>query len=386
MTEDTNLPGPILLTGASGFLGIHLLRELLDGTGASVTCLMRGGDAQQAKSTLAKKWRWYFPEAPWQAHEARVRVVLGEVGAPRLGLNARQHAEISDTHQVIVNSAGNVSHAGSDSDFFRVNTDAVGTLIELARRGAPKALHHVSTVGIIGQYKDEPPLEAFDESRLEEGQSFANAYSESKYRAEVLLRRAFAEGLSGGAYRVGFIGPHSQSGRFQQNIEHNYTTRYVRACVRLGVAPYLPENEISLTPVDSVARAIVTFARAASGPGRAQFVETPHRLSQYDILRVLHAAGYPVRLLELEEFVDKAPRLAQDEDALSVLMPEARGNEIQTVPIDSTQSQRTLAELGFEYPRVTSAWLGKFLQHAIEVGFIEAPRFWNVGRVIGGLI
>jgi hypothetical protein len=67
-------------------------------------------------------------------------------------------------------------------------------------------------------------------------------------------------------------------------------------------------------------------------------------------------------------------------------MPEGRGGDVQTVPIDSTQSQRTLAELGFQYPPVSSAWLGKFLQHAIEVGFVEAPRFWNLGGVVGRLI
>ena len=386
MAGDTDSRGNVLLTGASGFLGIHLLRELLESSSVTVSCLLRGSDAQAARASLTRKWQWYFPELPWQTHEARVRVVLGEVSAPRLGIQARHYGELLETHSTIVNCAGNVSHAGSDADFFRVNTDSVASLIELAQRGIAKQLHHVSSVGIAGYFRDDPPLERFTEEHLEQGQSFANAYSESKYRAELLLRKAFGAGLSGAAYRIGFIGPHSGSGRFQQNIEHNYTTRYVRACAQLGFAPYLPDSRISLTPVDSVARAIVTLLTAHESGGRTHHIDTPHLLSQYDIVRVLHAAGYAVRLMELEEFVEKAPRLSRDEDALSVLLPERRSHSGQSVPIDSASSRRELERLGFEYPRVTSAWLGSFLRHAIEVGFLEAPRFWNVARVLGELL
>jgi thioester reductase-like protein len=376
----------VLLTGASGFLGIHLLRELLESGTATISCLLRGNDAQAARASLARKWSWYFPELSWQSHEARVQVVLGEVSAPRLGVQSRAYAELLETHSVLLNSAGNVSHVGSDADFFRVNTDSVASLIELAQRGLAKQLHHISSVGVTGYFRDDPPLERFTEEHLEQGQSFANAYSESKYRAELLLRKAFGSGLSGAAYRIGFIGPHSASGRFQQNIEHNYTTRYVRACAQLGVAPYLPDNRISLTPVDSVARAVVTLLGKYESGGHTYHIDTPHLLSQYDIVRVLHAAGYAVRLMALEAFVEKAPRLSRDEEALSVLLPERRSHDGQSMPIDSAWSRRELARHGFEYPRVTSAWLGQFLRHAIEVGFLEAPRFWNVAPVLGELI
>jgi len=284
---------------------------------------------------------------------------------------------------LIINAAGSVSHIGREDDFFRVNTESVAVLIELARRGNPKQLHHVSTVGITGHFTAEPTLTAFTEAQLDAGQEFPNAYSESKYRAELLMRGAFAEGLRGAVYRVGFIGPHSQSGRFQQNIQQNYTALYVRACVRTGLAPYLPKTLIELTPVDSVARALLVLAAAAQSSAAepaTYHLETPNPVTQYDVIRALHAAGYPIRLLDIEEFIEKAPRLSQDEQSLATLLSGIDAAKTYSAPLDSSQSLATLGRHGFAYPRPSSRWLTQFIAHAIQVGFIEAPRYWNVAQ------
>jgi thioester reductase-like protein len=381
MPNDTRLPitGKVLLTGATGFLGVHLLAELLERSDASVTCIVRGEDPESAHRNLHAKLRWYFPELDLAASEGRVRVFLGDVSARQLGLRSRAYDELSESISLIINAAGSVSHVGREEDFFRINTDSVGVLIELARRTSPKQLHHVSTVGITGHFEQEPTLQAFSEEQLEEGQSFPNAYSESKYRAEVLLRRAFAEGLSGAAYRVGFIGPHSITGRFQQNIQQNYTALYVRGCVRLGFAPYLPKTLIELTPVDSVARALLTLAGANTGPA-TYHLETPNPVSQYDVIRALHAAGYPIRLLDIEEFIEKAPRISQDEQSLATLLAGIDAAKTFSVPLDSRATQTELTRLGYQYPTPTSRWLDGFIRHSIQVGFIEAPRHYNLAQ------
>lgn len=381
------LPAGVLLTGATGFLGVHLLHEVLARSASKVTCLVRGEDAAAAREALLRKLEWYFPDADRGAVELRLRVALGDVTVRQLGLRGRAYDELADAHGFVIHAAASVSHVGRQADFFRVNTDSVATLIELCRRGAPKALHHVSTIGVAGHFSSPPALSAFDETRLEEGQAFSNAYAESKYRAEVLLRAALREGLAGAVYRVGFIGPHGQTGRFQQNIEHNDTARYVRACVRLGLAPHLPRSQVELTPVDSVARALLTLAADPEAMGKTYHIDNPHSISQYDVVRTLQAAGYPIRLLSLEQLVERAPRLSRDEESLTVMLSGLRGGpKTYHVPLESSFSVAELARRGFVYPRLSSAWLGKFLQHAIEVGFLEAPRFWNVAPLVPDLL
>ncbi|MEY2936175.1 MAG: hypothetical protein RL033_6924, partial [Pseudomonadota bacterium] len=203
----------------------------------------------------------------------------------------------------------------------------------------------------------------------------------SKYQAELLLRQAFAGGLAGSVYRVGYIAPHSISGRFQPNIQQNYVSLYVRACTCLGMAPYLPERKLQPTPVDSAARAILTLLTRAEADGSTYYIQTPHTISHYDIQRVLHAFGYALRLLSLEDFIARARQLPDVEELLAA-MP---GVEARTVPADSIRSRRELLRLGFEYPAPTSAWLASFIRHAIEVGFLEQPRFWDASVPVVGL-
>ncbi|MEY2930644.1 MAG: hypothetical protein RL033_1393, partial [Pseudomonadota bacterium] len=256
--------GRLLLTGATGFLGSHLLLELLEHTAAEVTCLSRAESKQAARTAILQRLAWYFPDLKLAHHESRLNVELGDIALPRLGLSESEYAELAASHGVVLNVAGNVSHAGASEQFFGVNTRGVAELVELAGRGAPKRLHHISTTSVIGEYPDGAPFPAFSEAHLAEGQSFRDAYDESKYQAELLLRQAFAGGLPGSVYRVGYIAPHSISGRFQPNIHQNYVSLYVRACTCLGMAPYLPERKIQPTPVDSAARAILTLLTRAA--------------------------------------------------------------------------------------------------------------------------
>jgi thioester reductase-like protein len=356
---------------------------LLERSDARVTCLVRGDGPDAAKHSARRRLDWYFPDLDWRRFGDRVRFVPGDIAAPALGLDARVYDELAQTHRLVLNSAANVSHVGAASQFFRVNTDGVAALLELARRGVQKQFHQVSTVSVQGQFTGAAAGGRFDESRLEMGQTFQNAYAESKYRAEVLVRAAFGEGLEGAVYRVGYIGPHAVTGRFQPNMHQSHIARYLRACIGLGFAPHLPDAKVTLTPVDSVARGIATLAK--SGRGRqTYYVVAPHELVLVDILRVLHAAGYPIRLMAAKDFAEKAPRLSRDEEALTTMLPGNASGE-GGLGYDSSASQRELARLGFEYPRPTSEWLAMFVAHAIQEGFLEAPRFWNAAPMVGRL-
>lgn len=377
------MPGKVLLTGASGFLGMHLLHELLVNGRASVSCLLRGASEARVVESIEEKWRWFFPGIELGAYRAQLHVIVADVAKPRFGLSERSYDALAETHGAMFNVAANVSGGGTLADMLPVNVGLVESLVELAKYGCPKHLHHVSTVSVTGYFTARPRIEAFSEQHLEEGQTFGDAYGESKYRAEQVLRRAIAEGMRASAYRVGYIGPHSQSGRFQQNPEQNYTSRYLRACVRLGFAPFLPQTQIPLTPVDAVARAILALASSEESAGQTYYVETPHPLSHYDIMRVLHAAGYPLRLMALDDLVARAESLSGDRDSLAAVLP--RGSEPYPVPLDARFSLAALERRGFEHERPSADWLGRFVRHAIEVGFLPPPRFWDTAPLPTGL-
>jgi len=381
------MPGGVLITGARGFLGAHLVLDALRSTRARVTCIIRGAGQEAARQALSERLTWYFGEASWAPHRDRLRVLPGDLEKPRLGLDEGIYRELLAQPAVILNAAADVSQAGPTSRFMRTNTDSVAALVEFATTGAPKELHHVSTTSVRGYFEGMKPIAVFDETQLEQGQRFSNGYGESKYRAEVLLRRALAKGLSGAVYRVGYIGPHARTGHFQYNGQEHALARYLRACVTLGLAPYLPDRKFRITPVDCVAGAISTLARAAVPSGSTYHIDSPYVVSQYDVIRVLHAAGYCVRLMEAREFASKLRQLCSDEDTVDILSPESGGAETASTPVlDSSWSHAELERHGFMYPKPSSAWLGMYIQHAIDVGFISQPSHWRAGALVANLL
>jgi thioester reductase-like protein len=377
------MTGKVLLTGASGFLGMHLLRELLVEHGATVTCVLRGASTQRVQRSIEEKWHWFFPEMPFEPYRQQLHILVADVTAGRLGLDERAYDALAETHGAVFNVAANVNGGGSLEEVLPVNVGLVDSLIDLCRYGGPKHLHHVSTVSVTGYFTSKPRIDSFAERHLEEGQTFADAYGESKYRAEKILRQAMAEGIAATAYRVGYIGPHHQTGKFQQNPDQNYTSRYLQACIRLGFAPYLPNTQVPLTPVDTVARAILALASRRDSVAQTYYVETPHPLTHYDIMRVLQAAGYPLRLMGMDDLIACGPTLSSDEAALGLVLPQ--GTEPYPVPIDTRFSRESLAACGFEYEAASSEWLGRFVRHAIDVGFLPKPRFWEAAPLPPGL-
>jgi thioester reductase-like protein len=380
------LSGSVLITGATGFLGIHLLRALVDDSDAQVTCLVRGDHDRAAKARLWSALAWYFPELEPARIEQRIRVFAGDVTAEKLGLSDGVYDELAAQHDAIFNVAAEVRHVGAREHFFRMNTESLRALVDFSRAGTLKHLHHVSSVAVRGRFLETPSRTAFAETHLEEGQVFPDhPYAESKYRAELLLRGAFAQGARGTVYRVGNIGPHSRTGRFQQNIEGSDFAAYLRATTAMGIAPYRPHTTVRLTPVDAMARALLTLAANPDGAGRTYYVDSPREVLHYDVMRALHASGYAIRLIEAQHFAEQAVQLVQDDAALAMMLPAPSLEEGIAVPIDARHSEQELARLGFVYPEMSSGWLGKFIDHAIDVNFLAAPRHWRAGTLVRDL-
>lgn len=369
----------VLLTGATGFLGVHLLDELLGSTEAAVTCLVRGEDDSHAWERLAERWAWYFGEREVPAD--RVEVVAGDVGASALGLHPRRWRSLAEDTEHVVHAAADVRHVVAEADVFRTNFEGTRNVIELVAAGRATSLHHVSTIGVKGV---SPTVNGhlFSERDLDIGQTATEHYSASKLAAERAVRQLFESGGAGSILRVGTIAPHSVSARFQRNGEDHFLLRYLRSTIELGLASDWPGDFFALVPVDSLATASVALADIAV-PGADTFhLTTPHRLSHYDIARMLQGLGYPIRLVDPAEFASRAWAMARDPrydgavgGVLELIDPPG-----EYVPLDSSWTESKLRELGFEFPRPTASWFLRFVEGCIADGILPAPIHWQEVR------
>ncbi len=375
-------PSPqVLLTGATGYLGIHLLHGLLRQTAASVCCLVRGDGSRHPGERLWEAWRWYFPEMDLARFAARVRVLPGDIRRSRLGMSAADYEAACGEIDLIFHTAADVRLIASAPELAAANVSGTERILKLARTGRRKAIHHISTLSVAGR----PPRgsrDPFSERHLDVGQAFTNHYSRSKYDAEKLLHAAIAEGAAVSIYRFGNLAAHSQTGRFQRDIGRNRVYLSLKAYLETGLAPFLPGEEVGFSQVDRVAAGILALAIDGAAMGQTFHVENSKTLSLYDLLRVMQAFGYPIAILSRDEYAARIGQLTERSDYLYGL-PSVWGHDEQggaaTVRYDCSATEARLEALGLDFPAPTSGWLRKVIQHCIDVGFLKPPRYW--GRV-----
>ncbi|MEU8137083.1 thioester reductase domain-containing protein [Streptodolium elevatio] len=235
----------VLLTGATGFLGAFLLRELLDRTPDDVWCLVRADTPQQARQRIQDTMRRYLL---WDSRTAaRIVPVPGDLTRPRLGLPPRQWARLAERVDVIQHSGARVSHIAPYGLLRDANVRGTAEVLRLACADHTKPVHFVSTAAVGADPAGGPPPRG----------TAGAGYVTSKWAAERLVSEAGERGVPVRIYRPGRISGHSVTGACQVD---DAVWNLIRAVVLLGAAPNTADAEVSFAPVDYVARAIVRMS------------------------------------------------------------------------------------------------------------------------------
>ena len=173
----------ILLLGCTGYLGIHLLKELLTNSDSHITCIVRHKNDENATKRLSDLYRFYFnKKLPFN----RIDVIDSDITKPRFGLSASQYKELAQSIDLAVNTAANVKYYGEYEQFKKINVDVVEHLIDLCMK-YDLELVHISTLGISGNYlvNHQKNFNHFDENNFYIGQQYnENVYIQTKFEAE----------------------------------------------------------------------------------------------------------------------------------------------------------------------------------------------------------
>lgn len=174
----------IALTGAAGFLGLRLARELL-AEHRCLTVLVR----REPSVTLDRIGRFLAAsgDPPGLIGElpARITVRRADVTQPRFGLSAAEFDELADDLDALWHCAGDTTLDADLAALRRINVDGTRNALALIEAGRKRpVLYHVSTAYVAGRrqygtvYDDE----------LTDACGFETPYERSKYEAESLLR------------------------------------------------------------------------------------------------------------------------------------------------------------------------------------------------------
>jgi hypothetical protein len=182
--------GNICLTGATGYLGIHVLREFIENRQGAAYCIVRGGKIS-AENRLKTLLAYYFEDSFDELFGSRIFAVDGDIRSEEL-FDALDKYPI-DTY---INCAANVKHFSEGTDIEDINVKGVQNAIRFCKRKVCRLIQ-VSTCSISGLRIDDSPEKgiSMSETMLFFGQDLSNKYTHSKFIAERFVLESALDGF-----------------------------------------------------------------------------------------------------------------------------------------------------------------------------------------------
>jgi thioester reductase-like protein len=289
-------PAAIFLTGVTGFVGAFLLHDLLQQTEAAVYCLVRASDVQQARERIRQNLERY---SLWDETDAyRIIPVVGDLKLPLFGLVPAMFQTLAECVDVIYHCGSKLSYVAPFHFLKAANIGGTQEALRLATQGKAKPLHFVSSLGIFLAYKI--PVGGAEDDELDPTKCPDVGYFQTKYVAEKVVRLARDRGIPVTIHRIGLIVGDSLTGHSNAD---DFVARMLLGCIQAGYAPDV-RTAMDMTPVNYASQAIVHLSQQQDSLGKVFHVLNPHPIHWSDIFEMVSAAGYPVRKLPFDEWVE----------------------------------------------------------------------------------
>jgi amino acid adenylation domain-containing protein/thioester reductase-like protein/non-ribosomal peptide synthase protein (TIGR01720 family) len=365
----------VFITGATGYVGIYLLKELIDTTKHKIICLVRGEDNIQASERLKKQFKWYFPWILDEVLNQRLEIISGDVTKDELGLTSKKYKDLSKIVTTIFHCAADIRLLGNPQEFYQNNVHGTENIIKFAHSNARKKIHYISTLSVAGRSVHQNP-KIFTEFDLDYQQEFLNPYEQSKFNAEKLMRQYILMGGKGYIYRMGNVSADSIFGKFQHNIASNKIYQTLKAYVVSKIAPDLPNETLVLSQVDIVVKAVVAIATANDVDSGTFHVESPHAIRHNHLVKQLISFGFDISLISPSEYLDQLVKLTESEDievALASIWITKAFKQPRNVIFESTWTNDLIKKWNISFPESNDIWLNKIIQHCCDVNFLSHP-------------
>ena len=360
--------GDVLITGSTGYLGIHILRELIDSDAQNIYCMVRGKSQEAAESRLRTLLYYYFSESFKELFGKRIHIVLGDV---------TQVIDESMKVDTVFNCAAVVKHFSEGTEIEDVNIGGAQHCVDFCIKTGAKLIH-ISTASTRGIWAGEIKDDVFTEQRFYMGQYLGNKYIYSKFMAERLILDAVAlHGLNAKIMRVGNLAARSTDGEFQANFSTNSFMGRIRIYNMLGCCPYALRNKrVEFSPINEVAQAICLLATT---PKECTVFHPYNIHGQFlgDVLTGLTSVGQGIQFVEQEDFqkaMDEAgqdPQKAKQMAALLAYKDMAHGQKTADVQRDNDYTTQVLYRLGFSWSPTSWDYVERMLTAIGGFGFFE---------------
>ncbi len=369
-TQKSSMPPRIaLLTGASGFLGIYLLSDLLKKVDF-VYCLIRCKDEIDGLKKIAKQAK----KANLEINLSQIKVVKGDLSSSSLDISDEVREELAKNVDTIIHCGAYVHHLHNYKTLKAINVNSLQSLLELTIEHKIKSFNFVSTIGVPLVVAG---LKEISETLVDEDPIVDNGYVLSKWVGERLVS-SFSKkyGIDTVITRPGNITGNTDTGF--SNFEENHHWLFNKGCLQLGYYPKI-EKDVEMMPVDILSKAISALALA---PRDGLVVRNLSSLEKIDIdsfFSYFRDAGFNIEAQNIKEWQKNLKDIGI-ENGLSKIKDFYTGKILSytSYDVDQTRSLKELKSLGVSLEVDYGVILPMYINYLRKIGFLPNPIVYEV--------
>jgi amino acid adenylation domain-containing protein/thioester reductase-like protein len=361
-------PKGILLTGAGGFFGVYLLKELLKHTEATIYCLIRKGDFSTGAKRLMSNVEHFELQNDISLANRRIIVIASDIGFDRFGIPKEQYNSLAEKVDTIYHCGAQVNTMASYTTLRNSNVQGTLEIIKFATYKKDKCIHYISTLS--SAYIKNEEGDFTEDFPTGEDPGLTGGYAISKWVSERLLTQLGERGVPSSIYRSGYILGQTNNGVTSLNDALLFL---IKGCIQLKYAPDWHEN-ITILPVDFVSEATVKISLHHPEKSDVFHIDHPKGILWIDLIRWLKNYGYAITICSHQEWRNHLMKIT-NENALFPFLPNylAQDNFIASPKTDMTHAMNTLNDLGIIYPEIDDRLLSTYMSYFIRVGFLPPP-------------
>lgn len=297
-----------LLTGATGNLGNYLLKEILRQTNMEIYCLIRAKSMEAAQDRLEgvlNKINMSLYE------EARVHIVLGDLGEPNLGMDMDVYEKLAEKVDCIYHNGAKVHFLSDYYELKNINVNGTKEIIRFAGYKKIKAIFYISTISIFSKFRTNDNI-IMENDDISDPGILPIGYTQSKWVAEGLIWKAKECGIPVMVYRLGHVVGDSETGVCNDG---DFIFRIIKSCLILGVYPDI-KGSIAPIAIDDVAKIVVGISQIEDQYGKTYHVINTKEISFQDAVDIVDRIGICLQPLEKNEWIE----IANNRDDLPITL------------------------------------------------------------------
>ncbi|KAI9789334.1 MAG: large subunit of alpha-aminoadipate reductase [Peltula sp. TS41687] len=392
---DPSKPITILLTGATGFLGAYILRDLLNRQLPHLRIIVhvRAPNQEAGLKRVQQTCEAYGVWSP--SWSSQISCVTGNLGDTNLGISAEVYDRMAKEVDLVIHNGAWVHWVYPYQHLKPANVLGTIDALQLCAVGKPKRFVFVSSTSVLDtkhyvELSDSlthAGVTGIPESDDLEGsrQGLGTGYGQSKWVAESLVREAGRRGLVGAIIRPGYVTGDSHTGVTNTD---DFLIRMIKGCIQLSSRPDIT-NSVNMVPVDHVARTVTAsaFFPPVSPLGVVHITSHP-RLRFNEFLSSVESYGYNIPELTYDDWRARMEQYAADaQNQVNALMPlyhfvtNDLPSDTKAPELDDTNAvtalRRDAGSSGLQDvsagASVTDEVMGVYVAYLVGVGYLPLP-------------